>query len=138
MLNDGGSYECSGPVDGIGITVNPDLWEPVLNSWEVDDRSSIGDRGSKGVISEFNDPDGPLGAPYEDRTGNLQVDLEKTEAGSHNIYGTYTHTWNPGCIPGRVSFGLAVGPISVSVDLSTDYWKNAPTRTFKLIHIHIE
>ncbi len=121
-LRDGGSYECAGPGDGVGVTVNPDLWEPVLNSWEFDGRSTLDERGSKGVVTRFDDPEGPADAPYSDRTGHLQVDLEKTESGSHNVYGTYTHTWLPGCVPGGVSFGLAVGPISVSASGGTDTW----------------
>lgn len=122
-LDGGGSAETSGPNDGIGATVNPDLWEPVLNSWEFSDRCSLDKRGSKGVIGSFNDPDGPMDAPYEDRTGWMSADFEKTEPGEHNIYGTYTHTWNPFGVPGGVSFSLAVGPIGVSASGGTDTWQ---------------
>ncbi len=59
---------------------------------------------------------------YVDTTGNLYAEFEKTEPGSHNIYGTYTHTWAPGGVPSGVSFSLAVGPIGVSISGGTDTW----------------
>lgn len=121
-LDGGGSAETSGPNDGVGATVNPDLWEPVLNSWEFSDRCSLHERGSKGVIGEFNDPDGPLDVTPDERDGHMSVDFEKTEPGDHNIYGTYTHTWNPFGVPGWASFSLAVGPIGVSVSGEVDTW----------------
>lgn len=121
-LDGGGSAETAGPDDGVGATVNPDLWEPILDSWEFSDRCSLDKRGSKGVIGAYNDPNGPADAPYEDRNGDMSVDFEKTEPGEHNIYGTYTHTWNPFGVPGGVSFSLAVGPIGVSASGGTDTW----------------
>ncbi|MCL7417550.1 MAG: hypothetical protein M8354_06890, partial [Halalkalicoccus sp.] len=54
--------------------------------------------------------------------GNMNVDIEKTEPGEHNIYGTYVHTWSPGGVPSGVSFSLAVGPIGVSTSRRTDTW----------------
>ena len=121
-LNQEGNYETDGPADGVGVTINPDLWEPVLNSWEFDNNSTLDERGSKGVIVDFDDPTMNDDVDGSDTTGWFDVELEKTEPGSHNVYGTYVHTWLPGGMPGGVSFGLAVGPLSVSVSGSTDTW----------------
>jgi|GEM_PF-2450541 len=119
-LNKEGNSETDGPDDGAGITVNPDLWEVVLDSWEFDNRSSLDKRGSKGVIVKYNDP--WQDDQYSDTTGYLRARFEKTEAGSHNLYGTYTHTWAPLGVPSGVSFSLAVGPIGVSASGATDTW----------------
>lgn len=121
-LRGGGSWETSGPRDGIGITVNPDMWEPQLESWDWDNRSVRDNRGAKGVIVKFNDPDGPLTAPSSQRTGYLELQLEKTEPGSHNIYGTYVHSWLPFGVPGWISFELAIGPIVATASGGTDKW----------------
>ncbi len=120
-LNQEGNYETDGPDDGAGITVNPDLWEVVLNSWEFDNKSSLDQRGSKGVIVKYDDP-GQNDTSDVDTTGYLRARFEKTEAGSHNLYGTYTHTWAPFGVPSGVSFSLAVGPIGVSISGGTDTW----------------
>jgi hypothetical protein len=70
-LNQEGNYETDGPDDGAGITVNPDLWEVVLNSWEFDNKSSLDQRGSKGVIVKYDDP-GQNDTSDVDTTGYLR------------------------------------------------------------------
>lgn len=121
-LNSPDPIDTAGPQDGIGITVNPDLWEIINYSWKSDNRSSLHKRGIKGVIFDFNDPN-DTGAGSSLTTGWGTVKIQKIERGNHNIYGTYAHTWNVGGVPGWASFGLNIGPISVSGNGAVDHWK---------------
>ncbi|HKL28701.1 MAG TPA: hypothetical protein VJ898_05470 [Natrialbaceae archaeon] len=116
-----GEWETDGPKDAVGITFNPDLWEIVNGSWDFDDQSSLAKRGQKGIIVEYDDP--RKKDELADTTGWASIDYEKTEAGNHNVYGTYCHTWVPLGIPGWVSFSLSAGPIGVSTSGRVDTWK---------------
>lgn len=115
--------DSAGPKDGIGLTVNGDYWEPVLDSWEFEEQTSLRkrDRYGRGIIGEFDDPES--GAPSWERQSWQHLDFRKTESGEHNIYGTYVHSWNKYSVPGGITYGFGVGPITVGTSTSTGYWK---------------
>jgi hypothetical protein len=117
-----GKQETGGPPDGAGITVNPDLWELELGTYYFDNRSKLDKRGGQGLIVNFDDPNGPHSTPNKWTNGSLAAFFQKTEPGSHNLYGTYVHTWAPFGVPSGVSFSLAVGPIGVTTSGRTDTW----------------
>lgn len=115
--------DSAGPKDGVGLTVNGDYWEPVLDSWEFGEGTSLRkrDRYGRGIIGEFDDPESS--APSWERQSWQHLDFRKTESGEHNIYGTYVHSWNKFSAPGGITYGFGVGPITVGTSTSTGYWK---------------
>lgn len=117
------NVDSPGPKDGIGLTVSNALWEPVLNSWEFGDHTSLRkrDRYGRGIIGGFNDPGS---GAWSERCQSWQhLNFRKVDSGIHNIYGTYIHSWNKFSLPGGITYGFGWGPITASVGTTTDYWR---------------
>lgn len=113
--------DCAASDDGVGITLNPDNWNINSGSDNWDDRSSLDKRGDKGRIVGFNDSDYGI---QDWETGFMSYSVWRTESDfPATLYGTYTHTWDICGTGGSATFGLAVGPITVTTTLSADSWQ---------------
>lgn len=126
--------DSAGPKDGVSVGFSGTYWEPVINSWEFGSNTTFGDRKTEGVIGLFDDPEfvpvtGCNGSilsktpSLSRRSSWMKVDLRKKQAGTHNVYGTYAHTWNPFSLPSGVTFSISLGILSVSTGPNARYWK---------------
>lgn len=120
--------ECASPKDAIAVSWSPDLWEYSPDSVLLGEHMSDPDDNPPGIKIDFDVQDELNDEAYDQERVSTLVNVQKTESGTHNIYGHYSHTWRPFCLPGGVSFGIGKGILSVSVSGRTDYWKKpAPT-----------
>lgn len=125
----GDLLDCTGPDDGVGISYSDDRWRFDPRSEDLGPNMDHFDPNPEGCIAKYNDY--AFIAGFDDPT-HLRIDVEKLEAGQHNLYGHYAHTWIP-CTPlgGSVSFGISVGALQVTPSGQTDYWKE-PSNTVQI------
>jgi|AntRauTorcE11898_2_1112593.scaffolds.fasta_scaffold07315_3 hypothetical protein len=121
----GDLLDCSGPKDVVGISFSDDRWRFIPGSDDLGEYTDNFNPNPEGCTARYSDE--AVIAGFDDPQ-YMMIELEKMEEGDANIYGHYSHNWDPYCVGGgSVSFGIQAGALQVSVD-GLDHWeKSAPT-----------
>lgn len=117
--------DCVGEEDIVAISWPDDRWRFKPGSQSLGEHTDSFDPNPEGCTARYSDYAAIAGF---DDPQYMSVELEKTESGDANVYGHYSHNWEPFCVGGgSVSFGITAGSLTVTTN-GLDHWeKPSPT-----------